>query len=63
MTGWAGGAANRSWQRDRRGPGSGRSALAEDVRAILADWRADHGWEPGHTWDPRQGRYVKELRP
>jgi hypothetical protein len=34
-------------------------ALAEDVRRILADWRADHGWEPGTVWDARLGWYVK----
>jgi hypothetical protein len=32
MTGWTGGIANRDWQRDRRGPDSGRIALVEDVR-------------------------------
>jgi hypothetical protein len=59
MTGWTGGIANRNWQLDRRSPGNGRFALAQDVRAILAAWRADHGWEPGHIWDPRRGWYVK----
>jgi hypothetical protein len=63
MTGWTGGTANRNWQRDRRGPDNGRIALAGDVRAILEDWRAAHGWEPGFIWDPRQGRYVKEPQP
>jgi hypothetical protein len=59
MSGWTGGIANRDWQRDRRGPDNGRIGLAEDVRRILADWRADHGWEPGSVWDARLGRYVK----
>ena len=59
MSGWTGGIANRDWQRDRRGPDSGRIALVEDVRRILADWRADHGWEPGLVWDARLGWYVR----
>jgi len=57
MTGWAGGIANRTWQRDRREPDSGRINLAEDVHRILVKWRAEHGWEPGFIWDPRIGTY------
>lgn len=59
MSGWAGGSANRSWQRDRRGPVSGRTDLAADVARILGKWRAEHGWQEGSVWDARLGRYVK----
>jgi uncharacterized heparinase superfamily protein len=55
--GWSGGTANRNWQRGRRGPDSGRTGVAEDVRRILADWRAKHGWRPGYVWDPRTATY------
>ena len=56
--GWSGGAANRTWQRDARGPDSGRIGLIEDARAILAKFRAEHGWEPGMEWDPYAGAYT-----
>jgi len=59
MTGWSGGMANRSWQRDSRGPDSGRISLVDDVRRILAEFRAAHGWEPGFIWDPHLGTYRK----
>ena len=58
MTGWSGGAANRTWKRDARSPDSGRINLIEDVRRILADWRKTHGWTPESTWDPYVGAYV-----
>lgn len=60
MSGWSGGAANRTWQRDSRGPHSGRIDLGRDVRKILASFRASHGWQPGMTWNPYTGAY--ELR-
>ena len=59
MSGWAGGAANREWQRDRRSPDNGRISLVDDMRRILADWRASHDWQPGSVWDARLGRYVQ----
>lgn len=58
MSGWAGGAANRTWQRDRRSADSGRIGVVEDVRAILGAWRLSHGWEPGMVWDPAVAWYV-----
>lgn len=63
MTGWAGGIANREWKRDRRGPDSGRLGAVDDVRKILAKWRAEHGWQPGMTWDPREGTYKHPAAP
>lgn len=59
MSGWAGGIANRTWQRDRRGPDSGRIEAINDVRRILATFRSEHGWERGMVWDPRRGQYVR----
>lgn len=55
--GWSGGIANRTWQRDARGAESGRIGVVEDVRAVLAAWRAEHGWEPGMVWDATIGWY------
>ena len=57
MSGWAGGSANRTWQRDRRGPDSGRLDAITDVRRVLTQWREQHGWEPGMTWNPYTGAY------
>lgn len=59
MTGWSGGAANRTWQRGRRGPDGGAIGALEDVQRILDKFRADHGWQPGMVWDPRAGQYVR----
>lgn len=56
MTGWSGGAANRTWQRGGRAV-DGRANALRDVRAILNVFRAEHGWRPGRVWDPRTGRY------
>jgi len=28
-----------------------------DVAAILARFRADHGYQPGQSWNPRKGAY------
>lgn len=52
MSGWSGGVANRTWQRDARGPDSGRIGLVDEVCEILAAFRAAHGWQPGMVWDP-----------
>ena len=57
VSGWSGGAANRTWQRDARSADSGRIGVIEDVRAILAKFRAEHGYEAGMVWDPQLGQY------
>lgn len=59
MSGWSGGAANYTWQRDRRGPNDGRLNLRADVAAILAKFRAEHGWQPGMIWNPYSGAYER----
>jgi hypothetical protein len=58
VTGWAGGSANRTWQRGRRRQTPGQRNLREDVAAILAVFRESHGWVPGAEYDPYLGRYV-----
>ena len=30
----------------------------DDIRRILADWREQHGWQPGMVWDPYAGTYA-----
>lgn len=57
MSGWSGGAANRTWQRGSRGPDDGRVAAHDDVSAILAQWRESHGYQPGYVWNPRTATY------
>ena len=57
MSGWAGGAANYRWQRDRRGSDDGRLGLRQDVVRILARFRAENGWQPGYVWNPYRGTY------
>jgi hypothetical protein len=39
-------------------PGDGRQHLTRDVLRILAKFRAEHGWQPGDTWNPYTGTYV-----
>jgi hypothetical protein len=51
---WTGAGANRMWV--HKAPQIPGEAL-RDVRAILAKFRAEHGWQPGWVWNPDHGAY------
>lgn len=34
---------------------------ADDIRRILAEWRARHGWQPGAVWNPHTATYEMEA--
>jgi hypothetical protein len=62
VTGWAGGAANYRWQRDRRGPDDGRLRLREDVTRILTQFRKKPRLGTGHDLEPVPGRLRARTR-
>ena len=51
---WSGGASNRMWHRGHQHTGT----EPDEVRRVLAEFRLEHGWQPGMIWDPYQGEYV-----
>jgi hypothetical protein len=50
---WSGGSVNRRWHRGRQRDGT----EGDEIRRILAEFRQQHGWEPGMEWNAYLGMY------
>lgn len=53
MTGWSGGAANRTWHRGYQPDGT----EARELLGVLAEFRREHGWQAGMERNPFTGAY------